>query len=134
MIERIALAGCATYGDVPEVLDNLSTFNFVYGPNAAGKTTVSRIIANEGAYPLSKVQWQGGTKLETFVYNRDFVNENFNQSEGLKGIFTLGKKDIDTLAKIDAAKLEADKLREAIEGMKFTLGGEDGKGGKIGEL
>jgi wobble nucleotide-excising tRNase len=134
MIERIEIAGHATYGDVPEVMEGLSTFNYVYGPNAAGKTTVSRIIANEDAYPHSKVHWRGGTKLETLVYNCDFVKENFNQPAGLKGIFTLGKKDIETLAKIDAAKLEADKLRQTLEGLAFTMGGADGKGGKIGEL
>jgi wobble nucleotide-excising tRNase len=134
MIERLEIARCATYGETPEIMDGLSTFNFVYGPNSAGKTTATRIIANPDAYPDSKVQWRAGAKLESLVYNRDFVAENFNQPTGLKGIFTLGKKDIETLAKIDAAKREEESLRQALEGLTNTMGGADGKSGKIGEL
>lgn len=134
MIQRIEIARCATYGDVPEVMGDLATFNFVYGPNASGKTTVSRIIANQNAHPSCKVQWTGGTRLETLVYNRDFVSESFSQPTGLKGIFTLGKKDVEILAKIEATKLEADKLRQTLEGLAITMRGADGKGGKVGEL
>ena len=134
MIERIEIARCATYGDVAEDMDGLSTFNFVYGPNGAGKTTISRLIANQDGYPDCVVHWRGGTKLETFVYNRDFVGANFNQPTGVKGIFTLGEKDIKTLDSIKAASLEVQNLQEEIGGLTETLKGSDGNGGKIGEL
>ena len=49
MIERITIAGHASYGIQPEEMNDLRTVNFVYGPNAAGKTTASRIIG--GASP-----------------------------------------------------------------------------------
>ena len=97
MIERIEIAGCASYGDTVEIMDGLSTFNYIYGPNASGKTTISRLIANHSPFSACAVHWHAGTKLETLVYSRDFVEANFNQPAGLKGIFTLGEKDVDAL-------------------------------------
>jgi len=134
MIESIQIAGIATYTDTPTVLSDLSTFNFFYGSNGSGKTTITRVIADEGSFPTCSVVWKGGTKLQAMVYNRDFVTKNFNQAAELKGIFTLGKKNIDTLNKITDAKGEIDALTNKIENLKIGLQGEDGAGGKKGEL
>lgn len=105
MIDRLEISGCASYRDTVEVMDGLREINFVYGPNGAGKTTVSRLIADSSPFSKCAVHWQRGTKLETFVYNRDFVSKNFNQPGDFKGIFTLGQKDIETQNKIAQAKL-----------------------------
>lgn len=133
MIESIIIADTATFGSIPEEFNGLSQVNFVFGSNGTGKTTVSRVIANEGKFPTCKVSWKGGTKLQPMVYNRDFVESNFNQSAELKGIFTLGEKQVDTLAKIMAAKTELDLLTKNIENLTRTLQGNDGAGGKKGE-
>ena len=93
MIESIQIAGIATYGSTPEVLSDLSKFNFFFGANASGKTTITRVIADEGSFPTCGMTWKGGTKLQPVVYNRDFVTKNFNQATELKGIFTLGEKN-----------------------------------------
>jgi len=100
MIESIHIEGIATYDSPPEILSNLSKFNFLYGSNGSGKTTISKVIAEEDIYPTCSVTWKGGTKLQTMVYNRDFVTKNFSQSAELKGIFTLGEENVDTLNKI----------------------------------
>ncbi len=68
------------------------------------------------------------------VYNRDFVEKNFNQPAELKGIFTLGEKDKDTLDKIDKAKAGLDVITDQISRTRTALNGEDGDGGKIAEL
>lgn len=47
MIESISIQNEACYGSTPQVLSGLSQFNFIFGSNATGKTTISRIIANE---------------------------------------------------------------------------------------
>ncbi len=134
MINSIHIKNVASYGSIPENLTELSQLNFIYGSNATGKTTISKLIADESLFSDCSVVWQGGTKLETLVYNTNFVETNFNQSTELKGIFTLGKKDKETLDKIETAKKELDELVNDIETLKKTLVGEDGDKGKNAEL
>lgn len=134
MIESIQIKDVATYGNIPEQLTGLSNFNFLYGSNGSGKTTISRVIADESVFPSCAVTWKSGTKLQAMVYNRDFVTANFNQSTELKGIFTLGQQEIDTLKKIADAKTELDVISNDIQSLKITLQGENGISGKKGEL
>jgi wobble nucleotide-excising tRNase len=134
MIESITVANVASYGSTPQAMDRLSLFNFVFGSNATGKTTVSRVIADEINFPTCKVAWSGGTKLEAMVYNCDFVERNFNLSAELRGVFTLGEKQVETLNKIAVTKVELDTLTKKIETLTLGLEGEDGTGGKKGEL
>lgn len=134
MIESIEIANAATYGNNPEVMSGLSKFNFVFGSNGTGKTTISRVIAADGGIPSCNVTWKGGTKLQALVYNRDFVETNFNPSTELKGVFTLGQESRETLKKITSAKAEFDALTTKIETLNRSLHGEDGSGGKMSEL
>jgi wobble nucleotide-excising tRNase len=134
MIESITIADVATYGSTPETFDGLSQLNFIFGSNATGKTTVSRVIADEDSFPTCKVTWQRGTKLQPLVYNLDFVDRNFHQSAELRGVFTLGEKHEDILRKIADAKTELDVLTKKIETLIQGLQGDDGTGGKKGEL
>lgn len=134
MIESITIASVATYASTPLTLSGLSQFNFLFGSNATGKTTVSRIIADEARFPTCAVTWKGRTKLQPMVYNQDFVERNFTQSAELKGVFTLGEKQVDTLAKIATAKGELDGLTTRIETLTQGLQGADGTAGKMGEL
>lgn len=134
MIESIQIKDVATYGDTSEHLTGLSKFNFLYGSNGSGKTTITRVIADEGEFPACSVSWKGGTKLQSMVYNRDFVTKNFSPSVELKGIFTLGEKNVDTINKITAAKIQLDAYTKTIESLNIALQGQDGAGGKKGEL
>ncbi len=134
MIESILIADTATYSSIPENLRDLATFNFIFGGNATGKTTLSRVIANENNFPSCAVSWKGGTRLQAMVYNWDFIETNFNQSEELKGVFTLGEKNVETINKIATAKTELDSITKKIETLTRSLQGEDGTGGKKGEL
>jgi wobble nucleotide-excising tRNase len=134
MIESIEIARISTYGTTPAVLCDLSKFNFLFGFNGSGKTSIARVIAEEEQFPTCSVSWRGGTRLETMVYSRDFIEQNFSPSTELKGIFTLGEENVDTIEKIAAAKAAVDVLTAKIEGLQLTLHGEDGAGGKRGEL
>lgn len=134
MIESIAISSVATFGATSEHVNALSQINFFFGSNGTGKTTVSRVIADETKFPTCNVTWKAGTKLQTLVYNHDFVERNFNQSTELKGVFTLGEKQLDTLARIEAATSDLAALTTKIETLTLGLQGADGAGGKKGDL
>lgn len=133
MIERIHIKDVASFGSSTQSLTDLKLFNYAYGSNGAGKTTISKVIAEPSLYPQCKLDWKGGLAMETAVYNRDFVAANFNASADIKGVFTLGKKDKDLLEKIEQAKGELDKINGSIITLKATLHGEDEQGGKRAE-
>lgn len=133
MIESIKIAKVASYDKEPVILDGLSQFNFFFGSNGTGKTTVSRVIGDEKKYPTCKVTWQSGMRLEPMVYSQDFVERNFNQSDELKGVFTLGEKQVETLAKINEAKNKLGSINDKIKSVTVGLQGVDGNGGKKAE-
>lgn len=72
--------------------------------------------------------------MQTLVYNRDFVDRNFKPSEDLKGVFTLGEQEIETLEKIAKLKSERNTLSEKVKGWNEALQGADGTGGKLYEV
>lgn len=134
MIESISIKNEASFGDNPQLFNQLSQVNFLFGSNGTGKTTISRIIADSSKFPRCNVTWKDGNKLETIVYNRDFVEKNFSQTTELKGIFTLGEKDTSIIEQIRTAKSERDNLLASIGQLYKTLQGDDGISGKKGEL
>ena len=134
MIDEIKIKNVATYGPTEEKLTNLKKINFLYGANATGKTTISRVIADESYCHGCIIKWKGEEKLETFVYNRDFIENNFNQSTELKGIFTLGEDDKNIISKISRAQNELNSIQSNIGTLKTTLEGEEGNKGKREDL
>lgn len=134
MIEAISLSKTATYGDQPEVLGPLRRVNFIFGTNGTGKTTISRVIANNTGYAPCGVVWKDGRPLQAFVYNRDFVDRNFSRSAELKGVFTLGEKQVKAQEEIKQKKQETDGYKDKVANLKKVLDGDDGSSGKRGEL
>lgn len=134
MIESIRIANTATFSTDTQELSGLSQFNFIYGSNGSGKTTISRIIANENNYPSCRVQWKNGLKLQPMVYNHDFIERNFNQPSELKGVFTLGEVHTETIARITELKKQIDDLVAKNSNLLENLQGSDGNSGKKGEL
>ncbi|WP_429539969.1 AAA family ATPase [Pseudomonas fluorescens] len=134
MIKSLSIAKTATYGDAVQTLDGLARFNFLFGSNGAGKTTITRIITDPTSHPNCTLSWEKGAALEALVYNRDFVERNFNTAPRLKGIFTLGEHDIVNLEAIAEKKAELDEIAAKIENRTNTLHGADQKAGKKKEL
>lgn len=134
MIEQIEISGTATFGSTPSVLDQLSVFNFFYGPNGSGKTTISRLIEDVERHPSCSLVWKNGREMETLVYNRDFVDRVFVESDDLPGIFSLGNNNKELLADIKDTNKQIDKLKDERDKLKVVLDGHDGDSGKRGEL
>jgi len=116
MISKIEIRDCASFDPKGVEISNLNEVNFIYGANGSGKTTISNVIADISKYPQCNIEWKNNTEIQTFVYNRNFVDDNFARSKNLKGVFTLGKTEKNTKEEIDTKKTEIDKLKTNIIG------------------
>lgn len=129
MIESIHLANEGAYDATGTQLHGLKKLNFVFGSNGSGKTTISRIIEGSGTFPTCTINWAGGAKLETRVYNRDFVERHFDAESSIKGIYTFGE-NVEVAEKIKTLKGEADEINRTLVGLRRNLLGDDERGGK----
>src|SRR5690554_3453806 len=123
----------ATYLN-PARLSDLRRINYIFGANGTGKTTISRVIAGEQGHEHCQLVWQGGSELERMVYNRDFVDRNFNQDGPLQGVFTLGEDQVEAEQKIDELRPQIDRAIRDISSLNIQLDGADGQLGKRQEL
>lgn len=137
MIEQIEIKSAASYSNAGSVIDSLSKINVFYGSNGSGKTTISRVISgnDDDEYKDCSLKWSDDIAMDAFVYNKDFVEKNFNQDDQeLKGIFTLGEEDDQKLKFIKVKNEEIEALKTDLKGLRHTLKGADGESGKIAEL
>ncbi|WP_176520907.1 AAA family ATPase [Bacillus thuringiensis] len=116
MIKKITLKNVATYNQTGTYLDNLKKINFIYGNNGAGKTTISEFIRKEEDFPDCILEWED-KKTATYVYNRNFVNENFRLDNPIKGIFTLGRESVELQEKITDLKAKIRKHEDDIRNL-----------------
>jgi wobble nucleotide-excising tRNase len=119
MIKSITIKDIATFNS--GITFEPTLINFIYGSNGSGKTTMSNVLKNCSAYPNCNIDWGLATPVDTLVYNRLFIYENFGQPDELKGIFTLGKDSIDEIEKIKTCKAEIEKNEEFITKSKGSL-------------
>lgn len=131
MIESIEL-NTVPFDDKPQRLTELKKFNYFFGGNATGKTTISKVVANPDMYQDCSIIWADGFPLESRVYNIDFIKLNLQSK--IPGVFTLGEKESAVLEKIELIKKDKDKLSDEIKNLTSTLQGQDGNGGKKADL
>lgn len=63
MISKIELK-TTPFNSNAQSLDTLKTFNYFFGANGSGKTTISRIIAQPEDYASCGITWKNGTHLK----------------------------------------------------------------------
>lgn len=127
MIKNITIKDTASFDKVAGIGFSPTLVNFIYGSNGSGKTTISNVIANSAAFPNCTVDWSSATPLQTLVYNRNFIENNFEQSSELKGIFTLGKESKEEVEKIKINQVEVEKKEKSILEFNGTLKNEKQK-------
>ncbi|WP_459109178.1 ATP-binding protein [Helicobacter pylori] len=116
-ISKIVLKNAATFDENGASFKNLNSINFIYGANGSGKTTTSSFLKNlaenriEDKFANSEIKWHNGENLKIEVYNKQFKEEQFRNSQ-VKGIFTLGKKTNENLENIESKKESINKENE----------------------
>jgi wobble nucleotide-excising tRNase len=125
MIEKIRIKEVASYNSTG-IEVGLGKINYIYGSNGTGKTTISELLRNSDNQKFSScnIEWKpAGSNFDMFVYNRHFVEENFNIHHDIKGIFTLGKESTEILALIDEKKKAVGKHKERVGNSENNIKG-----------
>lgn len=117
MINSVYLSGFPCFGD-DEVLSNLATVNYVFGPNGSGKTTISQSLASM-ANDAPAIDWKSGPQTVK-VYNRDYVRKTFTKAEE-RGVFLLGEDSKETFERIGKLEKEHGKITEKIDGFDKAI-------------
>lgn len=110
MISKISLNKVASYKNLT-VLETDKKVNLVYGLNGTGKSTLSNFLHKTNDLKFKDCSIEGLSENDDIlVYNQTFIQENFFESESLKGIFTLSKKNKEAETKIANAEKELKKF------------------------
>lgn len=110
MISKISLNKVASYKNLT-VLETDKKVNLVYGLNGTGKSTLSNFLHKTTDQKFKDCSIEGLSENDDIlVYNQTFIQENFFESESLKGIFTLSKKNKEAETKIANAEKELKKI------------------------
>ncbi len=108
----------------------LKKYNFIYGLNGSGKTTISRLLAdqNREGYEDCNVTLSSPKKpLESLVYNEDYVKDTFYTEDKQKGIFTLdetNKKAIEAISEANQRKEVVTAEKKPLDEKLLALGQE----------
>ncbi len=121
MIKGITIKDTASFDIKVGVVFTPTLINFIYGSNGSGKTSISNVIANCSLFPNCNLDWGLTTPLQTLVYNRNFIEDNFEQSTELKGVFTLGKESKTEVDNIKTKQIEIEAKEKIILTCKGTL-------------
>ena len=129
MINKIVIENDATFDKKQHILEPLRKLNFFYGANGSGKTTISRILGAPAEHPDSRIYWENNVLLSCHVYNIDFVNQNFGTDIQMPGVFTLGKEERETKARINEIENDIGELEQKCSKLECELNGSNGIGG-----
>lgn len=93
MITKINLKNVACYKN-HTTLETDKKINLIYGLNGTGKSTLSNFLYKRDEEPFSHCSIEGlDDDTQILVYNQSFIEDNFYESNSLKGIFTLSKQN-----------------------------------------
>lgn len=117
MTTTIKIQGPATFS-APATITTDKKVNLVYGLNGTGKSTVCRFLKSPDHSDFSQCEILPPRDPSCiYVYNEEFVRENFYESETVNGIFSLSKENKEAEARVELgrkkkASLAARKLEK----------------------
>ncbi|MCV3456391.1 AAA family ATPase [Campylobacter sp. CNRCH_2016_0050h] len=111
MITKISMKNVASYKD-ETTLETNKRINLIYGLNGAGKTQISKFLANQNDENFKDCKIEGlSNKQQILVYNQDFIEKNFYDTDKQQGIFTLSEENTSIKQEIENLQKELIKLK-----------------------
>lgn len=133
-IKNFGIFNNYTHNDLP----NFKKYNLIYGWNASGKTTLSRLFRcfelkkGHESHPQGIFQLEVGENTvkngdwdhipNIRVFNKDFIEENiFKQKGHISPIYYLGEEGLKRKEELDMLKEEKEKKNESLKLKKESL-------------
>ncbi|MDY4426374.1 MAG: AAA family ATPase [Helicobacter sp.] len=120
MITKISMKNVASYKD-ETILETNKRINLIYGLNGAGKTQISKFLANQEDENFKDCNIKGLSNEEILVYNQDFIEKNFYDTDKQQGIFTLSEENISVKQEIENLQKELMELKSRQDKIKGEL-------------
>ncbi|CVK16731.1 Wobble nucleotide-excising tRNase [Apibacter mensalis] len=118
MITKINLKNVACYKN-QTTLETDKKINLIYGLNGTGKSTLSNFLYKKDEEQFSYCSIEGlDDDTQILVYNQSFIEDNFYESNSLKGIFTLSEQNKQVeieITQVDNKINELNKEKQAFE-------------------
>lgn len=114
MLNTIHMEGVASFKQ-PVSLNTDKRINLIYGLNGVGKSTISNYLYRSTDPNFSKCHISSAQQLPIFVYNQQFIQDNFYEQNSLQGIFSLSKENKDAESKIKQATSTKEQLEVSLK-------------------
>lgn len=112
MITKISMKNVASYKD-ETTLETDKRINLIYGLNGTGKTQISKFLANQEDENFKDCNIEGLNNEEILVYNQDFIEKNFYNTDKQQGIFTLSEENITIKQEIENLQKKLIRLKSS---------------------
>lgn len=115
MFSSITIKDVATYSHTGVKISDLAKLNYFFGNNGCGKSTLARYLQslaekkNDIQYPSCSFQGYDSNQEEIIIFNQDFIENNFKNSDTLKGVFSLNQTNTTIDAQITANETDISK-------------------------
>lgn len=109
MITKILMKNVASYKE-EAILETNKPINLIYGLNGTGKTQISKFLANPKGENFKECKIEGLNDEKILVYNQDFIDANFYQTDIQKRIFSLSNENAEIKKEIENLEKEISEL------------------------
>ena len=90
--------------DIDTEFDFSSKVTLIYGLNGSGKSTISGYFFNPKNPEYEKCRLAPEEDVQFLVFNQDYIDENFHNSQTQPGVFTLNNENAEITKKIEENK------------------------------
>lgn len=102
----------ATFKESKAIIDP-TAINFFFGTNGTGKSTIARAFKSQRCIDLAHNK--DFDSIDILVYDKDFIELNVQNYQGLPGVYTLNRKNADIQKQIDEGESRCVELRKTID-------------------
>lgn len=122
MLESIIIRDYACFDKEGVSIQGLNKVNIVFGRNGSGKTSITRLIQDSSLpeFQSSSLLWKGGRRLETIVYNQDFIKHNFSKGS-IDGVYSIGRESVENQKNLEIFQTQKSSLEKNIEEQELLL-------------